>query len=40
VIVKALTMAQSIRPNRYTILNKHKLDEKKAAELAEFTGVI
>lgn len=40
VIVKALTMAQSIRPNRYTILNKHKLDEKKAVELAEFTGVI
>ncbi len=40
VIVKALTMAQSLRPDRYTILNKHKLDEKKAAELAEFTGVI
>ena len=40
VIVKALTMAQSLRPNRYTILNKHKLDEKKATELAEFTGVI
>ncbi|MBT3284372.1 NAD(P)-dependent glycerol-1-phosphate dehydrogenase [Candidatus Bathyarchaeota archaeon] len=40
VIVKALTMAQSLRPNRYTILNKHKLDEKKAEELAEVTGVI
>ncbi len=40
VIVKALTIAQSLRPNRYTILSKHKLDEKKAAELAEFTGVI
>ena len=40
VVLKSLTMAQSIRPNRYTILNKYKLDYKKAAELAEFTGVI
>lgn len=40
VIVKALTMAQSVRPNRYTILNKHKLDMKSASELAKSTGVI
>ncbi|MCW4049416.1 MAG: NAD(P)-dependent glycerol-1-phosphate dehydrogenase [Candidatus Bathyarchaeota archaeon] len=39
-IIKALTMAQSIRPERYTILSKIKLDEKKAKELAESTEVI
>jgi glycerol-1-phosphate dehydrogenase [NAD(P)+] len=39
-IVKALRLASSIRPERYTILNKVNLDEKKAIELAESTGVI
>lgn len=39
-IVKALTMAKSIRPDRYTILSKHELDKKRAIELAESTGVI
>ncbi len=39
-IIKALVKAPSIRPNRYTILNNHKLDEKSASTLAESTGVI
>ncbi|MBN2335006.1 NAD(P)-dependent glycerol-1-phosphate dehydrogenase [Candidatus Bathyarchaeota archaeon] len=39
-VVKALTLAQSIRPERYTILSKERLDEGKARELAESTGVI
>lgn len=39
-VVKALTVAQSIRPERYTILSKVRLDEKSARELAESTGVI
>ena len=39
-IIEALLMAQSIRPDRYTILSKHKLDKNRATELAESTGVI
>lgn len=39
-IIKALRLAKSIRPERYTILNKVELDEKMAIELAESTGVI
>ena len=39
-IIKALRLARSIRPNRYTILNKIDLDEKLAIDLAESTGVI
>jgi glycerol-1-phosphate dehydrogenase [NAD(P)+] len=39
-VIKALKMAGSIRPNRYTILNKMQLDERMAIELAESTEVI
>lgn len=39
-IVKALVTASSLRPERYTILNKMRLDEQKAFELAKSTGVI
>ena len=39
-VIKALRLARSIRPNRYTILNKIDMDEKLAIELAESTGVI
>jgi glycerol-1-phosphate dehydrogenase [NAD(P)+] len=39
-IIKALRLAKSIRPERYTILNKINLDEKLAIDLAESTGVI
>ena len=39
-ITKALTMAQGIRPDRYTILSKVKLDYRKAQKLAQSTGVI
>lgn len=39
-VIEALVKAQSIRPNRYTILNKHKLTKKSARELAESTGII
>jgi glycerol-1-phosphate dehydrogenase [NAD(P)+] len=39
-IIKALMLATSIRPERYTILNKIRLDEKLAIELAESTYVI
>lgn len=40
VLAKALTIAQSLRPQRYTILAKVKMDEKKAIELAKSTGVL
>ncbi len=40
VVVEALRLAGSIRPDRYTILNKVHLDEKSSRELAESTGVI
>ncbi|MEE9134963.1 MAG: NAD(P)-dependent glycerol-1-phosphate dehydrogenase [Nitrososphaerales archaeon] len=39
-VIQALVTAQSVRPERYTILNKQKLDRQKAEELAETTGVI
>jgi len=40
VIVRALTIAQGVRPERYTILSKITLNETKARKLAESTGVI
>lgn len=39
-VIEALVLAQSIRPERYTILNKVKLDNGSAEALAEETGVI
>lgn len=39
-VIKALTIARTIRPERYTLLNKIKLDRESARELAESTGVI
>ncbi|MFL6492729.1 MAG: NAD(P)-dependent glycerol-1-phosphate dehydrogenase [Nitrososphaera sp.] len=39
-VVRALTAAQSLRPDRYTILSKVKLDKKSAFELAKSVGVI
>lgn len=39
-VVEALTRASSLRPERYTILSKHSLGRKQAAELAHSSGVI
>ena len=39
-IVKALTVAQELRPERYTILKETKMTEKKATNLAKNTRVI
>jgi glycerol-1-phosphate dehydrogenase [NAD(P)+] len=39
-VVKALMTAQSLRPDRYTILSKVRLDKKSAFELAKSAGVI
>jgi glycerol-1-phosphate dehydrogenase [NAD(P)+] len=39
-VIKALTIARSIRPERYTLLSKIKLNNESARELAESTGVI
>jgi len=39
-IVQSLIMAQDLRPERYTILSKIKLDKKSAYELAKSTKVI
>jgi glycerol-1-phosphate dehydrogenase [NAD(P)+] len=39
-VVKALISAQSLRPDRYTILSKTKLDKKSAHRLARSTKVI
>ncbi|MFQ6011308.1 MAG: NAD(P)-dependent glycerol-1-phosphate dehydrogenase [Nitrososphaerales archaeon] len=39
-VVRALVSAQSVRPERYTVLSRNKLDEEKAADLAKATGVI
>jgi glycerol-1-phosphate dehydrogenase [NAD(P)+] len=39
-VVKALMIAQSLRPDRYTILSKVKLDKKSAFELAKSVRVI
>lgn len=40
IVVEALMRASSIRPERYTILSKFRLDRKKAFALARSTGVI
>ena len=40
VIIKALTMAQGLRPKRYTILKEIKMTEKRALSLAKSTKVI
>lgn len=40
VLAKALTIAQSLRPERYTILKEIKMTEKKAILLAKNTGVL
>jgi glycerol-1-phosphate dehydrogenase [NAD(P)+] len=39
-VVKALIVAQSLRPDRYTILSKVRLDRKSAYELAKSAGVL
>lgn len=39
-VVRALIAAQSLRPDRYTILSKVRLDKKSAFELAKSVGVI
>ncbi len=39
-VIKALVMAQDLRPERYTILKKIKMTEQKAMTLAKSTGVI
>ena len=39
-IIKALTIAQELRPERYTILKEVKMTEKKAMNLAKSTRVI
>jgi glycerol-1-phosphate dehydrogenase [NAD(P)+] len=39
-VVQSLVRASSIRPDRYTILSKRKLDSKSAAALAKSTGVV
>jgi len=40
ILVKALTIAQSLRPERYTILNQVNMTENKANALAKSTKVI
>ena len=40
IIVKALTIAQDLRPERYTILKEVSMTNKKAIELAKSTNVI
>jgi glycerol-1-phosphate dehydrogenase [NAD(P)+] len=39
-IVKALEMAATIRPERYTILNKQSMNQETCEELAKATQVI
>lgn len=39
-VVKALVTATTLRPERYTIINKIKLTEQDAFELAKSTGII
>ena len=39
-VIKALIAAQSLRPERYTILSKVKMDYQTAANLAKSVGVI
>ena len=40
ILAKALTIAQSLRPERYTVLSKVKMNEGKAKEIAKSTGVL
>ena len=40
ILVKALLIAPSLRPERYTILNQVKMTEEKAIALAKSTGVL
>ena len=40
VIAKALTIAQSLRPERYTILKQVNMTENRALSLAKSTKVI
>ena len=40
IVVKALTTAQELRPERYTILKEFKMTEKRALNLAKSTKVI
>jgi len=40
VLAKALTIAQSLRPERYTILKEVDMTEKKAISLAKSTKVL
>jgi len=40
VLAKALTIAQSLRPERYTILKEVGMTEKKALSLAKSTKVL
>ncbi len=40
ILAKALVIAPSLRPERYTILNKVKMTEEKAIQLAKSTGVL
>lgn len=40
VVVEALVIAQSLRPERYTILKQIKMTQKKALDLAKSTNVI
>ena len=39
-VIEALVIAQSLRPERYTILSESKMTERKAKNLASSTGVI
>ena len=39
-VIKALTVAQELRPERYTILKETKMTEKRAENLAKSTGII
>ena len=40
ILAKALMIAPSLRPERYTILNKIKMTKQKAIQLAKSTGVL
>ena len=40
ILAKALTIAQSLRPERYTILSKVDMTEEKALSLAKSTKVL
>jgi len=40
ILAKALTIAQSLRPERYTVLKEVNMTEKKAVILAKSTNVL